>query len=1137
MPVPSFDTCTIRLIGNSELDIREFINALTKRNSVIPVKSDSFHDWYFREGRFEVAVEFIEHSSINMIPEIYDVNQDVPLFILFIEPPFENPEYFYSNPWLKRIKELSPEAIVLIIFIDNDNLITRNLNISKFRKLNPNVREIFSSFELSQNGLEEFSFILRQIIINSVTDSLDYAKRIIKENYLSKNKELDLGNCYLTSLDEVKELFDNTHLEKLILSNEWSEFKNNQWYKVESINKEGRNKLSYIPFEIYKLSNLKKIVFGGDWNDNKTNWNGWRIDNILPLSRLKKLELINLSNNKITRINNLNHFKELTILHLNNNLISRISTLNVDLKLNEIYLSNNLLTTVSFLKELKHVTTIDLHANLIKDLTPLIGIIKKIGISNSKWEKKTLNVAKNYLNTPPIEFVNEGTEAVLNYFIDIAKGKNYINKEVKLILVGNSEVGKTTLAKYLDNEIDLDQKHLPTLWLNERKIESKAILNKTLNKCQINLFDFGGHDFFHDTHHLFFGTNTIYILLWDKETNRLNCRTLIQENLKNEKVQIQTQDYPIKYWLDSIKHFIKEKESDNFAFEIVRHNEYNSSVLVVQNKVEKVEDIVHLNNHQVQNNYPFVYEFININIKPKKRNIGHFDSLILEMLDNTEIIGAKLPGYYGIIKGEIENYNGIPILSITDFNDYCNSLLLHKITIEQTKTLASYLKQIGVVLYFPDAQNGIKVYVDKKWVITQIYSLLNGMLERFGEFDLDYVKTKLALSDLQIKDIIDLMIDFKIIFKHPNSDVYIAPLYLPSTPIQPVSLFIGENKKPYRRFIYNGFIHKSIILNLFQEYGKMALKANPNNTKDLYYYWKDGLIIKDLKSDEIIMIKFNLGNDDGNAFIDIVKINKNGKTDFADTLITFIIMINKDYEIEEMVTNDGIDFISLEILNEKAKEGRLVFTEKSIKDRDKHKEQQTKEYRLKDYNMFLTDKIKKMKVVISYSKKDLVRVHTFIRYLRPLVDMELIEEPWYCTLMNPGEVWEAQIKQKFEEADIVFFVVSEHFYSTSYIVDKEITTIINRYDKNQSVKVIPIILEHYDWGRKEPYNLMRFAALPYQAKPISDYKNEKIAWHTITSAIKSMIEKDLDPAKTDIISREFQEIYERQVGGKLDNNS
>ncbi|HEX2548684.1 MAG TPA: TIR domain-containing protein, partial [Gammaproteobacteria bacterium] len=225
-----------------------------------------------------------------------------------------------------------------------------------------------------------------------------------------------------------------------------------------------------------------------------------------------------------------------------------------------------------------------------------------------------------------------------------------------------------------------------------------------------------------------------------------------------------------------------------------------------------------------------------------------------------------------------------------------------------------------------------------------------------------------------------------------------------------------------------------------------------------------------------------------------------------------------------------------DILNTNAKNGKLIFTEKRKKDLEEEKPLITY-HKLKDFIMFLDDGIKRKKVVISYSKKDLTRVHTFIRYLKPLVDLELIEQPWYCTLANPGDVWDEKIQSKFKEADFVFFMVSEYFYSVDYIVKKEIKTVIDRYDFDKSVKIIPIILEHYDWERKPPYNLKRFSAMPFQAKPVSDFNNEKLAWNTITSAVRKMIEMDLDPADTDLISREMQEFYERQVEGKLDKNS
>lgn len=76
-----------------------------------------------------------------------------------------------------------------------------------------------------------------------------------------------------------------------------------------------------------------------------------------------------------------------------------------------------------------------------------------------------------------------------------------------------------------------------------------------------------------------------------------------------------------------------------------------------------------------------------------------------------------------------------------------------------------------------------------------------------------------------------------------------------------------------------------------------------------------------------------------------------------------------------------------------------------------------------------------------------------------------------------------------------------------------------------------------EWARKNPINLQRFSAMPFKGKPISDFNNPKIAWNTITQAVRIMIEKDISPEKNGAPNREIQEIYERQVKGKLDNNS
>ncbi|MES2592200.1 MAG: COR domain-containing protein [Bacteroidota bacterium] len=1133
--------CNLYIVGDRAVGKTTLIRKLAEEKNLFPGKTRELQivDWIIEEDDKTVIVEIKERAPLgkNSLTYFGKENPEKSVIVIVITPPKYTRGNVFSNYWQNFINTISPNNIVIVLFnVKNNN---KNIDFNSVRAKHPIIREIFYSSDFWKEEFEEFKFFLRQTIINAFTGRLDYVRVLIKNNFITKNKTLDLGNCYLTSLYEVKELFDSIHLEKLILSNEWAAFRNIKWHNIQSKNSGGKNSLGVIPLEINRLSKLKQLIIGGDWNDTNNRWNRWRINDLNPLITLKELEYLNLSNNRIKHVPSIKKIKKLKVLHLNNNEISRIYSFGEFESLEEIYLSNNQLTNVAFLRKLKNVKTIDLHANKIKDITPLKTLIEGLNINNSKWEQDTINIAKNPLETPPIEIVNTSKEAVLSYFKDISAGKPFINKDVKLILVGNSEVGKTTLAKYFNKEIDLEKQHSPTHWLDEKLLKSKHIIGKIKEKCNINLFDFGGHDYFHDTHHLFFGSNTIYILLWDKETNKLNFRTTSQENIKKEFVQVQTQDYPLKYWLDSIKYFIKEKKTENFEFDSNKTDDYNSLVLVVQNKVHNAKDIVHLDNNAIVSDYSFIYEFVNISIKPK-RNLDYLDTLLVDILNKTQIIGANLPGYYGEVKKNIKNYTGNPILTIVQFQNYCNSVLKTALTLKQSEFLADYLKQIGVVLYYPKGNTDDKIYINKKWVIDQIYVVLEGLTEKKGEFDLTYLNNVLGnnLGQDQINSVIQLMIEFKIIFKHPDTDCFIAPLYLPAKPIQSVKLFIDENKWAYRRFIYKGFIQKNVILNFFQEYGKLVLKEDSNAIKELYYYWKDGLIVKDTDSNEIVMVKFHLGDNEGNAFIDVIKINTETKTKFTDKIIHYLKEINENYEIEEMVTLDGKHFVSLDVLNKNAKEGKLIFTERSIRDTIKS-EEKMKEFKLQDYKSFLESGIKRKKVVISYSKKDLEKVHTLIRYLKPLEDMDLIEHPWYCTAMNPADEWDIKIQSKFNDADIIIFMVSEYFYSTEYIIEKEIKAAIHKYDNGteKSVKIIPIILEHYEWGRIHPYNLKRFSALPYQGKPISDFNNEKMAWNTITICIRTMIEKDLDPAKIDIISRELQEIYERQVKGKLDLNS
>ena len=906
-------------------------------------------------------------------------------------------------------------------------------------------------------------------------------------------------------------------------------------------NRGNPNVLHSIPAQIGKLANLRILVCGGDWECDEDDTRRWKIDDLKWVSSLPRLEHLNISNNRIRSLDGMEKAARLQVLHANNNQIADLGPLKELKELRDLFLSNNRIKQTAPLGRLERsIETLDLHSNRIEDLRPLRKIIEKIGIRNDKWVMQTLNVAKNPLSRPPVEIIESGREAVLDYFRQIRIGETAVNNDIKVILVGNSEAGKTTLAHYLEKP-DSQPVTYATEWLEEREFVYRYQVGDQARECTIKLFDFGGHDFYHDTHHLFFGTNTVYLLLWDKDNDRLQTRELCQKVRDGKTIQCRTQDYPLKYWLDSIAHFTRGVEASNFSNEMKalqrERSDYEKNLLLIQNKADTAEQVQHLDNASLIRKYPFIYDLLHVSVL-SGRNRQQFDTTFAELLSGSRIIGSQLPAYYMTIRDRVKEYRGRPIMAMKEFLDFCNKELPENMTItpEQCMNLVKYLNQIGVILWYDDDPQ--TVFINKKWVIRSIHRILEEKVigthkAEFTEKDLrESIRTDSddpAETD-NLKDLIRVMTKFRIVFRHPCvQDLYIAPLYLPEMPVDTVKLFLHKKDIPYRRFEYEGFIHKHIILSIFQEYGQ---RISGDAASGRYYYWKDGLILKSPSDDCIVMIRFHQGDNEGNAHIDVYNIGEDKSCGFIDEICRYMKEISDRYPYDVSVTLDGETFVSLELLDEQARQGNHLFAN----ERHPTMSPKPKLIRTKDYEHFLSTPFRKKKVVISYSKKDIAHVHSLLRYLKPLIDANLIEEPWYCTMLYPGKEWEQQIRRHFEAADIVFFMVSPHFYRTPYIVQKEIPTTIDRYEKKHDVYIIPIILEFYDWVRQGRYDLSRFSALPYQAKPISDFRNPNLAWHTVSLSVKAMIEHSLDPGQPETIARELQEIYERQIKGKLNDD-
>jgi internalin A len=936
------------------------------------------------------------------------------------------------------------------------------------------------------------------------------------------HKSLDLGMMGLTDLNLIPKLFELSELEELILSNIWAEYnlETNEWEPDFSKNNFCVNNLINIPNEISNLKSLKRLVVGGDWKKNKQWTNRWRIKEINSINKLDNIEYLNISNNQIKDFKITRNLKHLRTIHVNNNKIKSISISRL-LNLEYLFASNNLIENVIFLKKSNNLKAIDLHRNLISDLFPIKELIIKIGITDKSWLYDTISIENNPLKNPGIEVVQRGKDAVLRRMKSNYGIQKFINDELKLILVGNSETGKTTLAKYLNNDINYKEKHPFTLWMNVMKID--------FNDIKLNVFDFGGHEYFHDTHHIFFTKNTLYFILWEEKTNKYLPRELNQIDSNGNSIKLQTIDYPIFYWLDSVKHFIKDSIPENFSNKLKNILEekdsevYNVTSLVIQNKVSGNNDLVFLNNRSIVDDYSFIHDLINIELH-KERNLNVLNESLIEMIEKLgKITGGEYPIYYQKIKEKIEefkSYNGKKYLTFNEFKRLCQAFKRNLTTDEEFLDIAYFLNDIGLILISKDKNT---FYLDLYHLSNQIIKIYEGLEKNRGVLNENEIIEK-NIDDFE--NVLKMITDFSMAFEITKNNLknYVFPLFLPDKANKIVGLLLKDNIKTYKRIQYKGFMHKGIILHIFSEYSnKIVSEEIDNNT----YYWKNGLIVKE--NDNLVLIKFFIGDDLKDAYIDLYNF---GSTEiFVESIKERIIEINKtnNYDVKEHVSVDGVNFIPLELIhtNEENKNEAFLY------DKD------LKYYKLYDFKKFLKNKNSTMKkVFLSYSRQNLSYKESLKTHLSILERYGLLKA-WSCDQIVAGK-WNQQIQKELEESDIIIYMVSADFMSSNYIMEDEVKKGIELVKKNPDKKIICVLVGVCQWSNwsalEEVYNqskdpqgsfstsdLSQFQFLPYH-----QYKNEQgVAIREEIVALEKWGRHPYDvinEAYNQIVSRIFNEI-------------
>ncbi len=411
------------------------------------------------------------------------------------------------------------------------------------------------------------------------------------------------------------------------------------------------------------------------------------------------------------------------------------------------------------------------------------------------------------------------------HFHDLEQGEE-LDREVKLILLGNGWVGKTSVCRRLiENRFDKHEKstHGVRFWpwrLKEKEGEERAIT--------VNVWDFGGQDIYYGTHALFHQGRAVFVIVWDAETEGTDFT-------QDEETQLTHRNYPVQYWLDYVQSvspgspvvIVQNKCASDFDYRAVSLTIKNSSQHPLQCRfcAEEADD--------ARNNRQLLVHYLE---EAVEKVLGH---------KGTQRIGV---GRWGV-KQELRrllNEEKTQTLSIERYRKICRD---HHLDKAGADALLEFLHHSGTVYHQANLFDNA-IILDLRWVCDAIYTLLDrhkgcyhDIRERNGQFTgnlLNRLVWREAGYQLSEQDLfIEMMQSCKICFKLGENDrkeaVYLAPDLTPNYTDVAGGCYWEEKGETFYWRYDHGFLGPNVLRQAMIEIGKTYRQSA--------CYWQNGFYL------------------------------------------------------------------------------------------------------------------------------------------------------------------------------------------------------------------------------------------------------------------------------------------------------
>lgn len=452
----------------------------------------------------------------------------------------------------------------------------------------------------------------------------------------------------------------------------------------------------------------------------------------------------------------------------------------------------------------------------------------------------------NSLDTP--------LQSLRDYFRGLDRG-SVRQDQVKLLLVGNGGVGKTSIVnRLLDDRFDSEQTSTHGIQIRSWSLNDVAPERLGDKPTKVSVWDFAGQDIYHATHRLFMRTRALFLLVWDKVTE---CSPANGDE--------EYQNFRLPYWIDYIRALS------------------GSPVVIVQNKVDCDADKDLAYGQDLQERYPppcgiTGYHYVSAR-QPSHNGMAALVANIQQAYGHLEGIGNLLPKQWVLIRDELVEMRaqGTRIIDYERFEAMCSEAGLKE---TEPETLADYLHQSGVLYYRRDSF-GKRILLDQQWAIDGVYAVLDRQSDHArllrakapnGLAFEDFAET--VWRDYPAEDqwlFLIFMTSCELAFEYRQGVFYIPQLLPNEKPGRVADRW--REPTSYMLQIRYDFLHRGIIERFIVQTGRHIEEPYPDDI------WRNGIVILHQSSDTRALVE---------AFPEDRKILVHAKGNAPQTLLCMI---------------------------------------------------------------------------------------------------------------------------------------------------------------------------------------------------------------------------------------------------------